>query len=106
MNIVESPSGIRFALEAVLTPKHPRYEAPAADEQHFYVAGELVFSEVLGVEWLERSVRKYNDATGVEDLGSIDSLTSSDGVYLMIGDWGKVQICTSADPEFRISESD
>ncbi|WP_223885274.1 hypothetical protein [Nocardia colli] len=105
IDIAEDATEIRFVLEAVLTPDHPRYHAPAAGEQYCYVDGELVFGEVRSVEWLDRSFRKYKDATGTEDMGNIDSLTSSDGVYTVVGDWGKVQICTSADPEFRISES-
>ncbi|QBS46188.1 hypothetical protein [Nocardia sp. CS682] len=106
MDIVESASEFRFVLEAVLAPEHPHYHPPAAGDQYCYADGDLVFSEVRGVEWVDRSFQKYKDATGTMDLGNIDSLTRSDGVYTAIGDWGRVQIHSSAEPEFRISETD
>ncbi|MFE9582094.1 hypothetical protein ACFYO1_37360 [Nocardia sp. NPDC006044] len=104
LEIVESAAEIKFVLEAVLTPEHPLYHAPAAGEQYCYVGGELVFSGVLGVEWLGRSFRKYRDDTGTEDLGNIDSLTNTGGVYSVAGDWGSVRIRSDADPEFRTSD--
>lgn len=104
LDIVETAAEIKFVLDAVLTPAHPLYHTPAAGEQYCYVGGELVFSGVLGIEWLERSVQNYRDAAGAEDLGNIDSLTSSGGVYSVNGDWGSVRIRSNAEPEFRIFE--
>ncbi|MFF3225007.1 hypothetical protein ACFYV7_19600 [Nocardia suismassiliense] len=103
MDIVESAREFRFVLEAVLMPEHPYYRPPVAGDQYCYADGDLVFSEVRGVEWVDRSFQKYKDATGTEDLGNIDSLTSSEGIYTVMGDWGRVRIHSSADPEFRIS---
>ncbi|WP_246180781.1 hypothetical protein [Nocardia ninae] len=105
-DIVERASEIKFVLEAVLTPEHPQYHPPGAGEQYCYACGDLVFSEVRRVEWVYRSFRKYKDATGTEDLGNIDSLTSSEGIYTVVGDWGRVHIHSSPDPEFRISGTD
>ncbi|WP_433577957.1 hypothetical protein [Nocardia brasiliensis] len=93
-------SEVRFVLEAVLTPEHPCYRAPASGEKHAYLYGDLVFWDVQGVEWLDRSFQRYVDATGTEDLGNIDSLTNQDGVYSVIGDWGSVRIRSNVDPEF------
>ncbi|MEV6560992.1 hypothetical protein AB0M22_35090 [Nocardia sp. NPDC051756] len=104
LDIVERASAVKFVLEAVLMPEHSSYHEPSAGEQYCYVTGELVFSEVLGVEWLDRPVRKYKDASGAEDLGNIDSLTCSGGVYSVNVDWRNVRIRSNADPEFLISE--
>ncbi|MFI6216269.1 hypothetical protein ACIBCD_30105 [Nocardia brasiliensis] len=101
IGIRESRSEVRFVLEAVLTPGHPCYRAPMPGEKHAYLDGELVFCDVQGVEWLDRSFQRYVDATGAEDLGNIDSLTSRDGVYSVIGDWGSVRIRSNVDPEFK-----
>ncbi len=101
MDIVQSDSEITFVLEAVLTPEHPEYHPPIAGEQYCYTDGDLVFGEVLGIEWVDRSFRKYKDATGTEDLGNIDSLTNSEGIYSVAGDWGNVRIRTNSDPHFR-----
>ncbi len=100
MDIVESDSGITFVLEAVLTPEHPEYHPPVAGEQYCYADGNLVFGDVLGIEWVDRSFQKYKDATGTEDMGNIDSLTNSEGVYSVIGDWGDVRIRSNSDPQF------
>jgi hypothetical protein len=102
MDIVESPSELRFVLEAVLTPEHPQYHPPNVGEQYCYVDGELVFALVNHIEWIDRSFQKYKDATGTEDMGNIDSLTNADGVYSAEGDWGRVRIWSSEDPKFRI----
>ncbi|MFC9432325.1 hypothetical protein [Nocardia sp. NPDC057030] len=106
LDIVEGSAEVRFVLEAVLTPEHLRYHSPAPGEQYCYIGGELVFTEVRSVEWLDRSAQKYSDATGVEDLGNIDSLTGSEGVYSVNGDWGNIRIRSDADPEFRIGEGE
>ncbi|MEU7142895.1 hypothetical protein ABZ942_25860 [Nocardia sp. NPDC046473] len=103
IDIIESASEVKFLLEAVLTPEHSRYHSPTDGEQHCYVDGELVFTEVRSVEWLDQSLQSFKDATGNEDLGNIDSLTSSDGAYSVSGDWGRVRIRSNAEPEFRIS---
>ncbi|AFT98855.1 hypothetical protein [Nocardia brasiliensis] len=100
IDILESRSEVQFVLEAVLTPVHPCYRAPASGEKHAYLCGDLVFCDVQGVEWLDRSFQRYVDATGAKDLGNIDSLASRDGVYSVIGDWGSVRIRSNVDPEF------
>ncbi|WP_245663197.1 hypothetical protein [Nocardia inohanensis] len=103
MDIVEEPGEFKFVLEAVLTPDHPHYHDPAIGEQYCYADGALVFSEVTAVDWVDRSYQKYKDATGTEDLGNIDSLTGTDGVYSVQGDWGKVLISSSVDPRFVVA---
>ncbi|MET9027605.1 hypothetical protein ABZW96_18610 [Nocardia sp. NPDC004168] len=104
LDVIERPTEVVFVLEAVLTPEHPRYRAPGAREQHCYVRGNLVFVKVSRVEWLERSFQKYKDASGSEDLGNVDVLTNTDGMYYMEGDWGKVRIWSNDDPQFEFSE--
>ncbi|UGT39716.1 hypothetical protein LTV02_27135 [Nocardia yamanashiensis] len=106
VDIVEKkPGEFEFVLEAVLLREHPAYRSPVAGEQHCYADGALIFTEVTAVDWLHRSSRRYKDATGTEDLGNIDSLTNSDGVYSVAGDWGKVLITSSVDPRFEFTDS-
>lgn len=100
VDVVEDSAELKFILEAVLTPEHPRYHEPAKNEQYCYLDGVLVFAPVARVEWLKRSFREYKDVSGTADLGNIDSLTNSDGVYSVEGDWGMVRIWSSADPQF------
>ncbi|MEU2091926.1 hypothetical protein [Nocardia beijingensis] len=103
LEITERPAEVVFSLEAVLTPGHSMYSAPKAGEQYCYVHGDLIFVNVTRVEWLERSFRKYKDASGSEDMGNVDVLTNTDGVYYLEGDWGKVRIWSPDDPKFLVS---
>ncbi|MEU2014141.1 hypothetical protein [Nocardia sp. NPDC019302] len=104
LEVIERPTEVVFVLDAVLTPEHSMYRAPGAGEQYCYVRGDLIFENASRVEWLEKSFRKYKDASGSEDMGNIDVLTNTDGVYYLEGDWGKVRIWSADDPQFVISE--
>jgi hypothetical protein len=98
LDIVEHPTELRFVLEAVLTPERPQYRPPSAGEPHCHVDRELAFATVSHIKWIDRSSRKYKDATGSADMGNIDSLTDADGVYSVAGDWfgyGVVKIRSS-----------
>jgi hypothetical protein len=103
LDIVERPSEIRFALEAVLTPDSPLYHEPLPGEQYCYVRGNLIFRGVTNTEWVVRSFQKYTDSDGEQDLGNIDSLTNENDIYMAEGDWGKVRIHTVQDPGFELT---
>ncbi|WP_247596010.1 MULTISPECIES: hypothetical protein [unclassified Rhodococcus (in: high G+C Gram-positive bacteria)] len=100
LSISEAPGQFTFALDAVLTPESSRYKPPKPDEQYCYALGRLVFSAVTAVKWISRSAQQYTDATGDVDLGNIDNLSFDEGRYVAEGDWGQVEIYSSADPEF------
>ncbi|MFI1239495.1 hypothetical protein [Nocardia salmonicida] len=100
LKIVESPTEVRFFLEAVLTPGSSDYRDPKSGEQYCYQNGELIFLNVRSVKWVARSMHKHRDATGSEDLGNIDSLIERDGIYEVEGDWGRVEISSARDPRF------
>ncbi|MGW4088812.1 hypothetical protein [Nocardia sp. NPDC004750] len=104
LDVIERPGEVVFVLEVALTPEHSRYRAPSPWERYCHIRGDLAFVKVRRVEWLERSFQKYKDASGSEDLGNIDVLTNTDGVYYMEGDWGKVRIWSDNDPQFEFSE--
>lgn len=103
LDIVEQSGEVRFSLEAVLTPKNPKYHDPLPGEQYCYARAELVFREVSSTEWISRSFKKYTDADGEEDLGNIDVLRNSDDIYTVEGDWGKVRIRSVQAPEFNLA---
>lgn len=103
LSIVETPGCLAFEMEAVLTPQHPAYHQPLVGEQYCYAHGDLVFSNVAKVEWVRRSNSRSIDASGDEDLGNIDRLTYTNGVYTAEGDWGEVLIHSSATPTFELS---
>ncbi|HVW39840.1 MAG TPA: hypothetical protein VHC18_00665 [Amycolatopsis sp.] len=96
--IREDADTVSFALEAVLTPQHPRYRPPQPDEQYCYAKANLVFTSVSEVRWLERSGLVFTDATGEADLGNIDTMNYTNDHYELTGDWGQVQIFTREPP--------
>lgn len=102
LEIAESPTEIRFKLEAVLTRAHPAHHDPLPGEQHCYAHGNLIFPEVIRTNWIARSFRQFPDATGSLDYGNIDSLTNNNGAFIAQGDWGRVRIWTNSDPRFVI----
>lgn len=102
LSIVECPGCLAFEMEAVLTPQHPAYHQPRAGEQYCYARGDLVFTNVAKVDWVRGSNSRSIDASGDEDLGNIDRLTYTNGVYTAEGDWGEVLIHSAANPTFEL----
>lgn len=96
--IDETPDSLSFKLDLVLTPSHPRYHEPRADEQHCYANAMLTIPGATKIEWVTRSTQTYRDATGEEDLGNIDNLQYGDGYYDIVGDWGHVRVHSTAEP--------
>jgi hypothetical protein len=101
LTVIERPRALTFTLEAVLTPDHPRYRPPRPGDQYCYANATLTFPDVSAVEWIRRSPNRYVDASGEEDLGNIDSLTTENGTYHVDGDWGEVRIFTTSRPRFE-----
>src|SRR5882672_6810127 len=95
LDIQISPSCIEFSLLLVLTEQHPLYSPPPPDEQYCYRKAVLRFPNVERVEWLEKSLRPYTDATGTVDYGNIDEFLMEGEHYYISGDWGKLKIKSS-----------
>jgi hypothetical protein len=105
LRIEEKPQELRFIGEFVLTPKHPAYHPPAPDEQECYADGYLVFPATTRVDWAHLSHQGIHDATGEEDLGSIDELDRVDDHWLIGGEWGKAQVY-SDEPRLVLTDAD
>ena len=101
--IDETSTSLSFHLEAVLTQSHPRYRPPRPDEQHCYADAVLTIAAAKKIEWIERSSQTARDAAGEEDLGTIDTLQRRDGYYEISGDWGHVEIYSSAAPRLEFT---
>ncbi|MCA1702135.1 MAG: hypothetical protein LC808_02240 [Actinobacteria bacterium] len=104
LDIVEELPWFKFKIEAVLTPNHPHYRAPGPDEQYCYATGWLVFADISHVEWERKSLRKYIDAEGEEDMGNIDFLRHYSDHWYGGGDWGEVRMFTTASPRFTLAD--
>ncbi len=92
LGIKTSRDEVEFALDAVLTPKHPLYHPPRSGEQYCYRKLRLRFPRAFEVDWNNRSRDIRVDASGETDLGHFASLYRSGGCYHLAGDWGSVSI--------------
>jgi hypothetical protein len=101
LDITETPARFVFRLDAVLTPQHPAYQPPPPGQRHCYARGELTFPDVVGIEWVTRTKRRYTDADGEKDLGNIDILRLEESAFIVEGDWGRVRI-VAAQPVFEL----
>lgn len=103
LDIKEKPLSLEFLLELVLTENHPDFSPPEPDEQYCYRRAWLVFPGLQGVRWLNKTMKPYTDATGSTDYGNIDVLIAENGKYRIEGDWGIVEVESSA-PTLKLIE--
>jgi hypothetical protein len=99
------PETVEIILSAVLTERHPLYSAPLPNELYCYRRIRIVFPEAETISWLEKSYVPYTDATGEVDFGNIDEFYELAGHYLLLGDWGKLDI-VSSEPVAEILEQE
>jgi len=92
--ISEYNDRLTFSLEIVLKDNHPRYELPKKGERYCYKNGEIVFSEIDKIIWIEKNMHQYKDANNEIDYGNIDELSYSEESeeYKVTGDWGHLRI--------------
>jgi len=92
LEVKENTNAIEFLMEFVLTEKHPDYAPPKPNEQYCYKKGEIIFSNIKHINWIEQSFNPIEDADGEIDYGNIDSFVFEDGKYHLEGEWGEVLI--------------
>lgn len=95
LNITVKPGTVEFLMEVVLREQHPLYHPPGDAEQYCYAKAILKFSDVRNLEWVERTMRQYSDATGTTDYGNMDALFRLSGWYHIRGDWGYLRLVSS-----------
>ena len=104
LDVRASPSSVEFSLLVVLTEQHPLYSPRLRDEQYCYRSGLLRFPNVRRVEWIEKSMIPFTDATRAVDYGNIDEFYRTDDHYYLSGDWGKLEV-ESSPPSLKIQET-
>jgi hypothetical protein len=96
LDIVEEPTQLVFTLEVVLTEGHPLYQGPSIEAQYCYREALLKFSDIKKIIWTSRHFQAFTDASGSVDYGNIDIFYKSGFTYHLEGDWGSVNIESSA----------
>ena len=87
---------VTIDLEVVLNEKHPLYKNPSLNEQYCYRKGQIIFPNCKEVNWIEKSMFPYKDATGEVDYGNIDSFVLINGRYKIEGDLGRLDIISDS----------
>ena len=92
LDIEAHPASVQFSVDFVLTPEHPEYCPPGADESYCCRRGWLRFSGVTRCLWANQGAPPARDATGEVDYGNIDSFAWDTASYLLEGDWGHMEL--------------
>ena len=92
LGLIEDQNSIEFELEAVLTPEHPSYHPPKANEQHCYQKLVLRLGNCSNVNWIRKSLRPSTDAKGNIDYGNIDHFSVAKDQLHLSGEWGEVRL--------------
>lgn len=101
LDIDARPASVQIEVDLVLTPKHPDYADPPADEQFCFRRGRISFTGVKACSWTGQGLRPAVDATGEQDYGNIDRLAWEPRHYLVEGSFGLLEI-EADDMEFAL----
>jgi hypothetical protein len=105
LGVVAQPGAVWFELDVVLRESHPQFEAPKPDEQYCYKRGRLMFRDVTELHWSGQGRPPAVDSEGDIDYGSIDELASTESGFRAVGDFGTLEVTTSAPPEIELATS-
>lgn len=87
---------VKFYLDFVLTPEHEFYTPPKENEQYCYKKGIIVFDKVTKIQWFDITGIPATDANNSIDYGNIDSFVFNDGLYILNGDWGNMELAAQS----------
>lgn len=96
--ILENPNEIKFTMELYIKETAPTHLKP--DDRRFYRDAEIIFSNVVKIEWLKKTLTPYNSGEGEVDYGNIDELYLKKDFYHITGDWGAIKI-KSSEPRIK-----
>lgn len=92
LGIEARPTSVRFALDLVLTPEHPRYADPVPGEQYCFRRGHIDFVGVRRLLWTAQGAPPARDASGELDYGNIDLFNLTETGYELEGAWGRMEL--------------
>jgi hypothetical protein len=96
LGVVARPAELIFDIEFVLTKQHPAYVAPTSTETECFKRGTLKFVRVERLVWEGQGAPPAIDASGERDFGHIDSFEWEDQLYVLAGDWGRIETTAGA----------
>ncbi|MGW1712891.1 hypothetical protein [Streptomyces sp. NPDC002156] len=104
LDIAVHPGVLTLKLDLLLLPRHLEYRAPLPGERACFRQARVIFSSVRDLHWAGQSVIKPAiDASGSADFGSVDSMSSLNDGYKILGDWGEINLQSDA-PSLSIDQ--
>lgn len=95
LGITARPGVLELDVDLVLREPHPWYEPPKAGEQYCHRRGVVRFDGVSSLRWEGQGSVPAVDLTGEQDYGSVDSLWTTDGSYVVEGDFGRIAVASA-----------
>jgi hypothetical protein len=86
------PYRVVFTMDFVLTPEHPMYRPPLAGERACFRRGLIAIRNFQRLAWDSTGYSPSTDASGELDFGTLDRIVNLDGMWMLSGDWGDLQV--------------
>jgi len=96
LGVAARPAELTFEMEFVLTERHAAYASPQPGETDCFRRGTLQFVRVVRLVWDEQGAPPAIDASGERDFGHIDSFAWQDERYVLMGEWGRIDVTAAA----------
>lgn len=87
-----SPGVIVFKVDLTFAASHPEVRPSRAGEMHYGREGEIRFTGVSTLSWMEQGVEPAIDANNETDWGAIDTFTWNGTTYNLSGDFGDIRV--------------
>jgi hypothetical protein len=98
LNVSQAANELRFDIEFVLTEEHSLYQPPKNNERYCYKDGSIIFRNITNLITFEQTNAINYGPDDEVDLGNIDFFYHRNGLYLLQGEWGLLEL-TSNIPE-------
>ena len=103
LDIKNDNSTVILNVESVLTPGHPLYQVPKADEQYCYKEIKIIFANATDIRWIRKNLRLIPTNIDSPDYGNIDALYKKNDRYHIEGEWGSIEF-NADNPIVEFSE--
>jgi hypothetical protein len=92
LGLTSTADSLVFAVDLVLTEKHPEYQDPRPHEVYCYRRGKIIIAEANTVQWNSVCMRPSKDAEDVVEFGSIDAWSVDGNRSQIEGGWSEVDV--------------
>lgn len=87
-----APGVLVFKVDLTFAASHPELRSPQAGEMHYGREGEIRFTGVSTLSWMEQGAKPAIDANNEIDWGAIDTFTWDGTTFNLSGDFGDIRV--------------